>query len=1123
MGRFDAPGYGRGRAGRGRHSGGRGVGFGPGRGGGGGRGHSISASNAYQLTAEQKEAMLVPFLHPTPRALVPVPLEFDSVRHFCDLIANNLLAEFWHLIQEGPRGPAVKATPAAGGGLRVTSGDASGDGENATHHLLLIERRLHLVVSQSGGTINALTGEKTPAVLQLRPKLSGPHQGPIRSFGYVGAFVAELGALHELALRDSFGEAGSPALRAMLKPREVVAGHWHPPPLPEEDFAQIAASRGALRKVSAGISQNKKNTANAGGGGAKTPLLGLAAATTTTTRRTAPRDFSGVDVHAVAIEEARQTAVKEKNGGDEVSESEEEEDEEDEEDEDGLLAKQKTIGGVGANASQRAAVCALRYALEKIQGPPGTGKSTTIYHVITQRVPPGARVLVTCSRNVAIESIAQKLQACDAEMLVVGAPGRIGATARKHLLAAKIEAHPKVRAVAATSLGGFQSKAALEAAESVRGDLMVRCRLILCTIASTSRLLREWEEFGNRAPLDVHTVIVDECGCTPESSTALLLNLRPKNLVLLGDHNQLPPCSVINPRDLKNTGHDRSALERCVLGSAASAEDSTEEDEKTKKKTDVGVGGENQSSPAPCHRLTEQYRMHPAICEVVSRQFYEGTLTTAPSIARERLEYFEKLAEKEAFERGKKMEDSDAASEVSDAIKPPLPLPLEAAGKKRLPSPRPFDAHKVTTDASARDEDDSKRAMVWVQVSGREETPEEGTSYVNRAEVAATVAAARRVRERHGPRFSIAALTFYKGQYLALMDAMPASLGVECLTVDACQGSEFDFVLISTTRANERRAVGFVSDPRRINVAISRAKRQCVILGDARTMAGRPGTDWHAVASMCHRETFISTSRAACRWYAEPEAPGFVSVMHKKRADAKLPAESDDKKEEEAAGVNVGAAAFVPKAVLMASEAAAKAAQQLEKLPNAKERKKARKKNAAQRSADAAAARVAGYAQRGVTSMMHGGMMNPAAGAFGGHFPALGQGGGAPPGPVPAAAHQMPHTMMMPRRLVMASGSTPRAQTPPSFPAAAPPPPPPMPRGTVPGAAFAPPPGADDDEDWEPPAGRLGSALNLRELDVLGRSDSAGSFDAATQNFAMPPELTTPGSARPPAFSFGNG
>ena len=168
MGRFDAPGYGRGRAGRGRHPGGRGVGFGPGRGNGGGRGPSI-ASSSYQLTAEQKEAMLVPFLRPSPRALVPVPLEFESVRHFCDLIANNLLAEFWHLIQEGPRGPAVRATPAAGGGLRVTSGDAAGDGENAAHHLLLIERRLHLVVSQSGGkSINASSpSERTPCVCLL--------------------------------------------------------------------------------------------------------------------------------------------------------------------------------------------------------------------------------------------------------------------------------------------------------------------------------------------------------------------------------------------------------------------------------------------------------------------------------------------------------------------------------------------------------------------------------------------------------------------------------------------------------------------------------------------------------------------------------------------------------------------------------------------------------------------------------------------------------------------------------------------------------------------------------------------------------------------------------------------
>ena len=45
---------------------------------------------------------------------------------------------------------------------------------------------------------------------------------------------------------------------------------------------------------------------------------------------------------------------------------------------------------------------------------------------------------MTCSRNVANESIAQKLEACDADILVVGAPGRIGSTARKYLLDSKV-------------------------------------------------------------------------------------------------------------------------------------------------------------------------------------------------------------------------------------------------------------------------------------------------------------------------------------------------------------------------------------------------------------------------------------------------------------------------------------------------------------------------------------------------------------------------------------------------------------------------------------------------------------------------------------------------------------
>ena len=74
----------------------------------------------------------LPFLQPAPRALVPVPLQFESVAHFCHLIGNNLLAEFWHLIQEGPRGPPIKAMPAADGKLSLVSETESGRTSSTT-------------------------------------------------------------------------------------------------------------------------------------------------------------------------------------------------------------------------------------------------------------------------------------------------------------------------------------------------------------------------------------------------------------------------------------------------------------------------------------------------------------------------------------------------------------------------------------------------------------------------------------------------------------------------------------------------------------------------------------------------------------------------------------------------------------------------------------------------------------------------------------------------------------------------------------------------------------------------------------------------------------------------------
>jgi superfamily I DNA and/or RNA helicase len=56
-------------------------------------------------------------------------------------------------------------------------------------------------------------------------------------------------------------------------------------------------------------------------------------------------------------------------------------------------------------------------------------------------------------------------------------------------------------------------------------------------------------------------------------------------------------------------------------------------------------------------------------------------------------------------------------------------------------------------------------------------------------------------------------------------------------TVDAFQGKERDTILFGFTRSNDWGGVGFLRELRRLNVTITRAQRQLVLLGDAATLA----------------------------------------------------------------------------------------------------------------------------------------------------------------------------------------------------------------------------------------------------------------------------------------------
>jgi ATP-dependent RNA/DNA helicase IGHMBP2 len=66
------------------------------------------------------------------------------------------------------------------------------------------------------------------------------------------------------------------------------------------------------------------------------------------------------------------------------------------------------------------------------------------------------------------------------------------------------------------------------------------------------------------------------------------------------------------------------------------------------------------------------------------------------------------------------------------------------------------------------------------------------------------------------------------------------SLGVKVDTIDGFQGQEKDVIYISLVRSNDRKEIGFLIDERRLNVALTRAKRKLVIVGDSATIGNYP-------------------------------------------------------------------------------------------------------------------------------------------------------------------------------------------------------------------------------------------------------------------------------------------
>lgn len=186
--------------------------------------------------------------------------------------------------------------------------------------------------------------------------------------------------------------------------------------------------------------------------------------------------------------------------------------------------------------------------------------------------------------------------------------------------------------------------------------------------------------------------------------------------------------------------------------------------------------------------LTKQFRMHPEICSFVSDSFYDGILQTAKSVT---------------------ADDRKSSSDINNG---------KALTFVNIPISRGAEASGV-----------SKTRWAEVEVIGKD---------------------IRHILDVD-PDASIGIIAFYAAQAQMLKRHTDSFLNdeekanIEIGTVDAFQGKEFDYVLLSCVRSNAPRdgkqpVVGFLEKPNRLCVAFSRSIRQLAVYGDAETLIQIP-------------------------------------------------------------------------------------------------------------------------------------------------------------------------------------------------------------------------------------------------------------------------------------------
>lgn len=434
----------------------------------------------------------------------------------------------------------------------------------------------------------------------------------------------------------------------------------------------------------------------------------------------------------------------------------------------------------GLNTSQQEAIAKVATAQDVavIHGPPGTGKTTALVASIMLTLKTEKQVLVCAASNLAVDLLATRLADKGASVLRLGHPARLSEAVLELSLDEKVmkhSAYPELKPMRR------------EAEQIRRGALRFRRNFgkaereqrgaMLAESRELMKQVRRLEDWIVDDLLDKSQVIV----CTLSGTASGYLSKRRFTTVFIDEAAQAlePSCwlAILKAERVIFAG-DHCQLPPTVKSQRGIKEGLTETlFEKCMKRLKAGV------------MLRTQYRMHETIMQFPSRWFYQNGLEAAPEVAHALL---------------------------------PVDDPVDQAPVEFIDTAGTGWNEKQNPETLSYGNEEECRALLQRLEQLLQALP---------ADFAATA--------------TVGVIAPYKDQVKRLEEGWQQSEWnaawkgrVSVDTVDGFQGQERDLILMSLVRSNDKNEIGFLADVRRMNVAMTRAKRKLVVMGDSATIGG---------------------------------------------------------------------------------------------------------------------------------------------------------------------------------------------------------------------------------------------------------------------------------------------